>query len=409
MRLFFDRRLGYFVTAPGQDSALADLEAKAGDTVEIQVVFGRSSDPTGASSIVDAPTWTAENLPGGSVIKIAIKEDGLFADGALLAGTSTFSLNSGTFTYTFSLPLNTEAINDALFRLDGDDENDLETLPCKFELTFQSGGSGGWQSSILPVSYTIYNDLIGGSEGTPVNADDPDEYLLKSSGIEWLPTVTSKTGGTSADLDAIPTVSRPVNTLVQFYDADGDDTLRTYRLETGTDAESSPTVIRPDDYDGTTNQKIWKIKESGLANPMTSPGDIIYGGTSGVATRLPKGSVGAVLTQGASAPSWFAPKNPFPVGLVTASSNHTLVSADTGYLIALDTTSGNVDAIITESMGADYDANSYFYIVKTKSANVATISPNGSVNINGVNAAITLSHNVPVKIWRESSDSFYTF
>ena len=409
MKLFYDLRLGYLVSFPGSDSALTGLQSKSGDEEEIILQFGRSSDPTGSSSIIESPEWTAENLVGGSVIKAALKLANEYSDGDLLASNSTWTNNAGAFTYTGALNLNTTAINNALERLDADDENDIAEIECGFEVTIQVGGVGGWRSSVLPVTFTIYHDIIAGDEATPVNADDPDEYLLKASGIEWLPTVTSKTGGTSADLDAVPTVTMALNKLVQFYDADGDDTLRTYRLEAGTDAESSPDVIRPDDYDGATNQKVWKIKQSGLTNPMITAGDVIYGGASGTPTRLPKGSVGDVLTQGASDPAWTAPSKPFPVGLISATSNHTLVSADTGYIIALDTTSGNVDAVITEAMSQEYDANSYFYIVKTKAANVATISPTGSVNINGANSAITLSHNVPVRIWREASDSFYTF
>ena len=46
-----------------------------------------------------------------------------------------------------------------------------------------------------------------------------------------------------------------------------------------------------------------------LSNPMTTGGDIIYGGTSGTATRLANGSSGQVLTSagGTSAPSWQTP------------------------------------------------------------------------------------------------------
>lgn len=50
------------------------------------------------------------------------------------------------------------------------------------------------------------------------------------------------------------------------------------------------------------------------ANPMTTAGDIIYGGTSGVATRLAKGTAAQVLTMntGATAPEWAAvPDNSF--------------------------------------------------------------------------------------------------
>jgi hypothetical protein len=44
-----------------------------------------------------------------------------------------------------------------------------------------------------------------------------------------------------------------------------------------------------------------------LANPMTTAGDIIKGGTSGVPERLAAGSNGHVLTLAAGAPSWAAP------------------------------------------------------------------------------------------------------
>jgi hypothetical protein len=45
-----------------------------------------------------------------------------------------------------------------------------------------------------------------------------------------------------------------------------------------------------------------------LANPMTTGGDVIYGGGSGVATRLANGTAGQVLTSagGTSAPTWGA-------------------------------------------------------------------------------------------------------
>jgi hypothetical protein len=48
---------------------------------------------------------------------------------------------------------------------------------------------------------------------------------------------------------------------------------------------------------------------SGFANPMTTAGDIIYGGASGVATRLAGGTSTYVLTSNGatSAPSWQAP------------------------------------------------------------------------------------------------------
>jgi hypothetical protein len=262
MKLFFDLRIDRLVAAPGQDSVITGLAGKSGDgATPVQLIFGRSSDPTSTTSIVEAPTWTPENLPGGTVIRIGIKEDGEYSDGTLLASNSTWTHNAGTYTYTGSLDLNTNEIDTALNRDDANAGNDVASLACSFELTYQPSGSGGWRSSVEPVEFTIYHDILVGDEATPTNAGDPTQYLLKASGIEWLPTVTSQTGGTAADLDAIATVGVTVGKLVMFKDADTSDLLRTYQLTAGTDAESAPAVIRPDDYNASTNAKFWKQRQ----------------------------------------------------------------------------------------------------------------------------------------------------
>jgi hypothetical protein len=258
MKLFYDLRLGYLVSAPGQESPVSDLAGKAGDGDELIIQFGRSSDPTGSAAIVASQTWTPENLPGGTVITAGLKELGEYSDGVLLTSNSTWTHSSGAFTYTGAISYNTTAINTALSRADANPENNLGSLNCSFEITFQPGGSGPWRSSLLPVGLVLHHDILGGSEGTPTAADDPTEYLLKTAGIEWLPTITSQVGGTSADLDGIPTPSRTINTLVAFYDTDAAaNIVRIYRLQAGTDAESAPDVIRPDDYATTTNERVW--------------------------------------------------------------------------------------------------------------------------------------------------------
>lgn len=262
MKLFFDLRIDRLVAAPGQDSVITGLAGKSGDgATPVQLIFGRSSDPTSTTSIVEAPTWTPENLPGGTVIRIGIKEEGEYSDGTLLASNSTWTHNAGTYTYTGTLDLNTNEIDTALNRDDANAGNDVASLACSFELTYQPSGSGGWRSSVEPVEFTIYHDILVGDEATPTNAGDPTQYLLKASGIEWLPTTTSQIGGTAADLDAIATVGVTVGKLVMFKDADSADLLRTYQLTAGTDAESAPAVIRPDDYNASTNAKVWKQRQ----------------------------------------------------------------------------------------------------------------------------------------------------
>src|SRR4051812_17862103 len=69
-------------------------------------------------------------------------------------------------------------------------------------------------------------------------------------------------------LDAIPTltVSIAYPLFVQFILS---GQVNTYRLRAGTDAEASPTIIRPDDYAGGTNEKVWEL--IGYNLPATAP------------------------------------------------------------------------------------------------------------------------------------------
>jgi len=63
-----------------------------------------------------------------------------------------------------------------------------------------------------------------------------------------------------------------------------------------------------------------------LTNPMTTGGDIIYGGASGTPTRLANGSSGQVLTSAGStnAPTWTAPvTNSYWSGAMTGATWHT--------------------------------------------------------------------------------------
>jgi hypothetical protein len=68
------------------------------------------------------------------------------------------------------------------------------------------------------------------------------------------------TGGGSTKLDGYVTSGVTVGLVVSFVDANGGSPLwRAYQLTAGTTAESSPNVIRPDDYASTTNEKVWVL------------------------------------------------------------------------------------------------------------------------------------------------------
>ena len=264
MNFFFDKRLGYLVSTPGLDSALESLEVKAGDGLQVVLQYGTSPDSSVPSSVVTAPAWTSENLPAAATMTLGIKAEGDYSDGDLLASVSTWTHDSAAKTYTAELDLNTTQINTLLARNDSNSGNDVAAIEnAQLELTFIESSGGKPTSSVNDVLVTIKHDILLGGEGTPSNAGDPDEYLLKSDAIEFIPEVTSQIGGTSADLDNVFTTTRTVGEVVAFVDADTSNQLRFYQLTSGTDAESAPDVIRPDDYSASTNQKIWKVRSTG--------------------------------------------------------------------------------------------------------------------------------------------------
>ncbi len=72
------------------------------------------------------------------------------------------------------------------------------------------------------------------------------------------------TGGGATKLDGLTTVGVAVGKLVAVTIAGA---TYFYQLVAGTTAEASPSIIRPDDYAGGTNEKIWKL------GALTLPGN----------------------------------------------------------------------------------------------------------------------------------------
>lgn len=92
---------------------------------------------------------------------------------------------------------------------------------------------------------------------------------------------------TIAGLKAIVTAPLTVTGLyVLFRDSAASNALRVYELVAGTDAESSPNVIRPNDYAASTNEKVWKIAIVG-ANDAAS------------ISNTPAGNISATTVQAA--------------------------------------------------------------------------------------------------------------
>jgi Head domain of trimeric autotransporter adhesin len=90
--------------------------------------------------------------------------------------------------------------------------------------------------------------------------------------------ITGLTGGTAVTLDGIPTEITsgeviPTNAIVAVVIS---GSLSHYQLVAGTDAESSPDVIRPDDYDGSTNARVWKLRTISLPTKIAALNALLW-------------------------------------------------------------------------------------------------------------------------------------
>lgn len=168
-------------------------------------------------------------------------------------------------------------------------------------VTALTGGLNAVDAIIVTAGGTAYtsaptvNFAGGGGSGAAATATVSNGQVISiavtnaGSGYTSAPTISFSGGGGSGatataqilgtTLDAIQTtgisVSYPMLVLV-FLSSH----VNVYRLKSGTDAESSPYIIRPDDYATTTNEKVWElcsINALKLTRPIRT---LTYSGTT---------------------------------------------------------------------------------------------------------------------------------
>ena len=136
------------------------------------------------------------------------------------------------------------------------------SVSAKLELQLVDGD--GNIRTVGQVDCLVRNEVI--DEESTIPTPLPSYLTARQTLLELVQNryeVDALTGGGTA-LDGIVTGTTAnqtvqTNTLVAF---DISGILYFYRLEDGTDSESSPDVIRPDDYASSTNERVWKIQSS---------------------------------------------------------------------------------------------------------------------------------------------------
>ena len=99
----------------------------------------------------------------------------------------------------------------------------------------------------LSIPCTIRRDVIDVSDITTSN---PQTFGYFNG------TITGYTGGGTTNLDGLATINRSVPSLLAFDHSSYGG--KVFKLRAGTDAEASPAIIRPDDYNASTNAKVWE-------------------------------------------------------------------------------------------------------------------------------------------------------
>jgi len=127
----------------------------------------------------------------------------------------------------------------------------------------------------IPLKLAIFKSVLvntvrTGNEGVPTDATPayPSSDLvnrLVDYGAEGS-VITSLTGGGDGTLDGIATAGVHEPGKVFLFKSPSTGTLSIYILTAGTDAESSPDVIRPDDFDATSNPVFWKVQTTGVSD-----------------------------------------------------------------------------------------------------------------------------------------------
>ena len=148
-------------------------------------------------------------------------------------------------------------------------------------------------------------------------------------------------------------------------------------------AGAAPTTAGVLSFNSTTKELVWgdgAATRTSLSNPMTTQGDVIYGGASGVATRLAKGTAGQALrmNSGATAPEW-AGLAPAWASKAVGDSPYTVPAWD--YHVDVDASGGAVTVVLPAASG---HTGKLIEVRKTdSSANTVTVDGSGAETING--------------------------
>lgn len=171
----------------------------------------------------------------------------------LLSGDD-WTVDAGESSYTAVLHASSEEI-DTLIAKNGDADDDKVIGPAVLELYYTPTDDAGNVTS-LDCDIEVRNNAGRSDDGTPTAVANPGQWLLEH-GLRNPGYWTGLTGGGATVLDGVATVGVLATGHVITTALLG--VLVDWQLTAGTDAENAAQgFVRPDDYNASTNARVWK-------------------------------------------------------------------------------------------------------------------------------------------------------
>lgn len=161
MRFVIDLDSLYVIESLTDRRPVQSVSAKRGDDTPFEVVYSRGG--------------VVQSIADLAVLTFGAKADGKFdGDAVVLSNEFTKEGTGADIRYTGNPSFNTVPLN-ALFLIDGNPSNDIRYVDLMAEFTWQVGD--GPPTTTKTFIFRVHNDVIRGTEGTPLEMPTPEEWL----------------------------------------------------------------------------------------------------------------------------------------------------------------------------------------------------------------------------------------
>ncbi len=270
MKLHVDLETLQLIEGPGFRNPITSLRFKRGDAAQLEVTF-----------LEGGSTAASIGNPMALEIQFGIKPRNRYDIGYLVHDSvwTMPAIDAESPVYQCSPSFNTVELDSAL-GVGSSTGTELSEITLMGEITWREGD--GQPTSTRTFLVVVENDVNRGTEGVPQSAEPaypaatsieiksnkgvPNGYApLDSSGkmpVDYLPggividpTITTLTGTGTNALAAIVSTTLPFDRVLGVVVG---GTLSFYQIIDGTDTNAAPGIVHPNDYDPTTNPRVWK-------------------------------------------------------------------------------------------------------------------------------------------------------